>query len=520
MLYEASRWHSQRRRIELHYSDSMMKYLMSGTVLPPVIDHRLALELFFDDSRDKQERRPPTPDIPCRYWHLSNPGDLEEIRTTAAADVIDTHQIFSSLSRLAIIAYAQDNEGAEAKTQENVPVEYLFHQVNITLRRWQADLTDWRSTTTLDLHKHAKLTSLLTKQSTSAAFLPEFKLLPDHHKTKVIHILNTELWGFLSKFIGSGKYRYLLNQTTDNDGLNLLQKLNHGRVTPSVHAGASILNRLTEMMQKPGHPWEQYRSHISELEDDYIEATGNNFPTDLVRLALTDRTRLQSFYGPVITILETRTALGQADLPYDAPGKEISITSLMESHQQNNQKDYNNYLAKQGRRNKALRKPHRNASANMAEAKGNNSNRFNKSNRRSNANRNRDATPKSFNCTWCKKHRPDKPTTHREHDCRIKADHQNTVCDICNARGHPAKFCPNSKGRAHNCEETKQSPNNFPVSGPQYQPLTKHGLAPEDELCAAEAQRAIKNAHEQLKTRGVKGARFKVIYLDGRERHS
>ena len=52
-------------------------------------------------------------------------------------------------------------------------------------------------------------------------------------------------------------------------------------------------------------------------------------------------------------------------------------------------------------------------------------------------------------CRWCKKYRPGKQTNHSSQDCRIKADHLQTVCDICSQKGHPTRFCPQKAHQAH-----------------------------------------------------------------------
>ena len=486
----------------------MIGYLIEGKLIAPNLNETLALHLLLDDSRAPADKPDLPYAVPLRFWHATN---LQTLNTLIDNDISnqDLPSLFEDLEDNARELYAASLDGEEPGV-EHTPPRFYTQAAATTLHAWHTATNEWRKANPSDTSKHLKLVSLLTKGSESAAHIFEYHMLPEYQQYYVVTQLNADLWSFLTSYIGTGKHRHLITESLPNNGLDLLRILDKGRINPSIQAGASILAHLQTIRMHPGTSWDQFHTILLELEDDYFQATDSKFPSSLMRLALTSKRRLQSFYEPVCKTIETREAVGHPDLPLTAPGDELSVASLMASYQLQNPDLYKRYLRKTRRTRPDAAQAHMAEPKRPSRPRPRQPQRGKPNNRRTNP-----SSSKTFNCTWCKKHRPDCPTSHYERECRIKKDCLRTACDICQQIGHPAKFCPNSTGRAHNCEETKQQPNCH-VRPPVQ--LTRHGFAhPEDELNAAEAQRAIKNAHDTLKARGVNGARFKVIYLDEAE---
>ena len=512
LIFKPSEWAAHYRIIKAYFGDSMMKYLLSKSVTSPLFDRDLSRELMNDEGRE-QNGRPPLPGsaVPYRFWHLNTNELLAEF---AAATANEEFAVF----RDQLIHLHNEEAGDEVDVGDQEQAAFVPAPVDITSRahqsivNWYTDTLAWRvaNNNNPDYNKVQKLHDLLRKAGDHADFLPEWVHRPVHMRTFVFDQLNTKLFGFFQKYIGTKSHRHIIERAKDNDGLDVLEKLQHVHLLPSTQSGQAYLTKLTTASQPNGITWDAYRSLISDIESDYHETTGKNLPEDLVRLALTQR--VAPFYAPVITLLNQRDAVGEPELPLTSVDGSLSIAKLMRNCERQHPAKFKKYTkrGKQSRHNRGM------ASANAAESKGPRRN----SNRRPNSD-----GPKEFKCSWCKRHRPGKPTSHSERDCRIKLDHLTTLCDICNGVGHPAKFCPNKTGRANRAEESKSANpsksakrasnrnRNRNKSSRSGQRLTNQGLAAIDELYAAEAVQALKAAHEQCKRRGIKGARFKITMI-------
>ena len=477
----------------------MIKYLLERKITSPLFDRDLARELMDDEGRE-QENRPDLPaasNVPYRFWHLNTADTLDEFIAQS------NNENFNTIRLQLIAAHNQAGAGEEAQVQVEEQAAFepqrdaIQQRAHGTIVRWYNATKEWRENNASDIHKVQKLIDLLRKAGNNASYLPQWTHQPIHIRTFVFDALNTKLYGFFQNYVGTNTYRHILERSKDNDGLDVLDKLQHVGLLPSTQSGQHYITQLAEAKQPHGISWDAYRSLITEIEDNYTETTGKQLPDDLVRLALTQR--VSPFYRPVITILNQQEALGKAELPLKSTDGTLSVAKLMRSHERQNPIDFQKYL----KRNKP-RRARGMASANIAE---------------------RQDELREL-CKWCKRFRPGKPTNHLEKDCNIKKDHLQTICDVCHGKGHPTKFCPNSKGRANQAEESKAAKpapqrrkrsnrnrrrNNSSRSG---QRLTSHGLADQDELYAAEAMKALKHAHKQCEQRGIKGARFKITMIN------
>ena len=487
----------------------MVKYLLSKQMASPPFNRDLSRELMNDEGREPAGRPAlPGPAVHYRHWHLNTAAHRAEF---IAATANDDFSIFANQ----LIELHNDEDGEDVDVDDNEQAAFVPAPVDVTIRahdsivNWYAATQAWRNDNPTDYNKVQKLYDLLRKSGDNADFMGEWVHRPVHMRTFVFDQLNTKLFGFFQNYIGTNTHRHIIERAKDNDGLDVLEKIQHEHLLPSTQSGQVYLTKLTTASQPNGITWDAYRSMISDIESDYHETTGKDLPDDLVRLALTQR--VAPFYAPVITLLNQRDAVGDPELPITSVDGSLSIAKLMRNCERQHPAEFKKYTkrGKQARRIRGM------ASANIAEQKGPRRN----SNRRSNAD-----GPKEFKCSWCKRHRPGKPTSHSERDCRIKADHLNTQCDICNGVGHPARFCPNKTGRANRAEESKSAnPNKKRASNRNRnktkpsrsgQRLTNQGLAAMDELYAAEAVKALKTAHEQCKRRGIKGARFKITMIN------
>ena len=527
LCYHPSQWVDHLRKIKAHFGGTMLKYLLNRQVGSPNFNRELSYALLDDEARTLAGRPafPPIDDVHYRFWHHNTADTLDAFLAEC------TNVQFLTFRDAAIAAHgnvdvvAEDGEAGEDDQAAYEPTHAeLAALAHASIVDWHQQTVAWRANNSSDPHKLQKLMDLLTKTGSHANYLPRWVQLPIHLKTYVFDQLNTTLYGFFQTYVGTKAYRYIIEQSIDNDGLSVLTNLEHGRILPSSLSGQTYMIKITQIVQPPGTSWNAYRSIIQELQDDYNQATGANLPSELVYLALT--ARLQYFYQPVVNLLDQREKMGHPQLPLTLatcargfPNDKMSIQKLMCKHEVQHPEKFRKYLSKKRRSqrpNQRVASAH-NAMERRGPKKGANRHQSNKP-----------SGPKEFKCAWCKRHRPGKPTSHTERDCRIKADHRETICDICHGKGHPSKFCPNTKGHAHQAEESKVSrSNNKPNKGrrnnrgrpnkPIMTPsryLTNQGLAAHDELNAAEAVRAIKCAHDQLKHRGVKGARFKITMLD------
>ena len=523
LFYQPTYWVDHLRKIKAHFGATMLKYLLSRQIGSPNFNRDLSYELLDDESRNLADRPafPPIANVHYRFWHHNTADTLDAFLAEC------TNVEFLSFRDAAIAAHGnvdveaeeEEAEGEDAQAAYEPSHAELAGLAHASIVNWYQQTVAWRGGNPSDPHKLQKLTDLLTKAGNHANYLPRWVQLPIHLKTYVFDQLNTTLYGFFQTYVGTKAYRYIIEQSIDNDGLSVLTNLEHGRILPSSLSGQTYMVKITQIVQPPGTSWNAYRSIIQELQDDYFQAAGTTLPSELVYLALTNR--LQYFYQPVVNLLDQREKMGHPQLPLTLAScdpalhnEKMSVQKLMCKHEVQHPEKFRKYLSKKRRSqrpNQRVASAH-NAMEHRGPKKGANRHKSNKP-----------SGPKEFNCAWCKRHRPGKPTSHTERDCRIKADHRETTCDICHGKGHPAKFCPNTKGHAHRAEESKVSHSNKPNKGRRNNRgrpnkpnryLTSQGLAAHDELNAAEALKAIKCAHDQLKHRGVKGARFKITMLD------
>ena len=521
LTYHPAFWVDHLRQIKAHFGSTMLKYLLSHEMASPNFNRELALELLDDEARSSDQRPafPSIANVHYRFWHLNTDDSLE------AFLALCTNVQFLSFRDAAVAAHGNvdvdadvDGDGDDQAAYEPTHAE-LAGLAHASIVDWHNRTVIWRNDNPSDPHKLQKLVDLLSKAGNSASYLPRWMLQPIHLKTFIFDQLNTTLYGFFQTYVGTKAYRYIIEQSIDNDGLSVLANLEHGRILPSPASGQAYMVKITQIAQPPGTSWNAYRSTIQELQDDYLKAAGTELPSELVYLALT--ARLQYFYQPVVNILDQREKMGQPQLPLTsvkpAPN-DMSVQKLMCKHEVQHPTMFRKYLSKKKRSkssNIKMASAH-NATEHRGPKKGASRHKSNKS-----------SGPKEFKCAWCRRHRPGRSTKHHERDCRIKADHQNSTCEICDQKGHPSRFCPNTKGHANAAEESKASCSNFNSNSKSNkgrrnrgrrhksnQYLTSQGLAAHDELNAAEALRAIKCAHDQLKHRGVKGARFKITMLN------
>ena len=246
----------------------------------------------------------------------------------------------------------------------------------------------------------------------------------------------------------------------------------------------AVLAKIIAAKQLHGQEYSAYAQYVQDLCHDYEEATGGlQVDEPLRRLALTQR--IIDFYKPVMDSIRTNDLTQGITTPLRGEG---SILDAMTRYEIDHQKEFRQLRKKKPRPSKGDRDKREQANAAQSQGK------------------------KTFTCTWCAEFRPGEPTSHKEKDCRIKAQHLNVVCDVCGQKGHPSRYCQSGKpGRANQADEDSKSIAS--TRSRRSTTLKRYVERADDELNAAEAMKALKAAHKRNKKKGKKSL-FTITRVD------
>ena len=509
LVYCTDQWH-RHKHVILHYfaSSPLCHAILKGNVSPPPMGLPMAVALLQDDARiANQHPRPPRPtEISPIYWGCTNNAEFEAARASLSimdpgkfplsdyrvgpqdlsvkwkqaqvfhgrTDYMPTetngmyddssflpvrtieqrayyayHQAAAAAAARALdqLRVAEAGEPADAKEAEaEAPAGPIIQPVHpleraqLMVAKFNQDTKTWRSNCSVNILQKAKLQQFITKTMDSATALAEYHSSEPHIQRLLYTEANSLLFDFFRKYVPhSMEYLIPERAKSNRDGYLIYKTLNSKTTMPSVNSGARLLQRITKARQKPGETYEAFAFRILyDLGGKYEEASGKRADRAIQRMVLTEN--VSSFYAAPMQAIITQDTLKGSPTPIE--GSSGSITAVMRAYENANRTDFTKYLEKSKKKKKRAGGPR--DQANMA---------------RGGRPRRNPGEPLTTLCTWCKKFRPEAPTKHKSSDCRIRKDHLQTICEVCQQRGHPAKWCPSKEGRAHLAEnETQDSP--------------------------------------------------------------
>ena len=495
LKYNPKHWEAHKYIITNHFGDSMCGAVLNGDLQAPEIDPGLATALLTDMSRGGTPPNPPLLD--SAYWACTSEQELGDLALErdgeSAFDAFITAKQSTKKAKPAkkggkATVKQEDGQQSEEEDDDEQRASQEFvaacRLAWAALETYRAQLAQFRADNpVVDFIKHQKLVSQINNSLDSATGVYEFDIFPIHIRYKIYAELNTKIYSFLNKFIGRD-YKYLKQGIPHNDGLALYQRCNIKQSKPSPVSGQAVLAKIIAAKQQAGQEYSAYAQYIQDLCNDYEEATGGlTVDEPLRRLALTQR--IIDFYKPVMDSIRTNDLTQGHITPLRGEG---SILQAMTRYEIDHQKEFRQLRKKKPRPSKGDRDKREQANAAQSQGK------------------------KTFTCTWCAEFRPGEPTSHKEKDCRIKAQHLNVVCDVCGQKGHPSRYCQSGKpGRANQADEDSKSIAS--TRSRRSTTLKRYVERADDELNAAEAMKALKAAHKRNKKKGKKSL-FTITRVD------
>jgi len=495
LKYHPKHWEAHKYIITNHFGDSMCGAVLNGTLQAPEIDPGLATALLTDMSRGGTPPNPPLLD--AAYWACTSEQELGDLALERDGETAfdaflaakqSTKQGKSAKKSSKAAVKQEDGKQSDEEDDDEQQASQEFvaacRQAWAALETYRAQLAQFRADNpVVDFIKHQKLVSQINNSLDSATGVWEFGIFPIHIRYKIYAELNTKIYSFLNKFIGRD-YKYLKQGIPHNDGLALYQRCNIKQSKPSPVSGQAVLAKIIAAKQLAGQEYSAYAQYIQDLCNDYAEATGGlQVDEPLRRLALTQR--IIDFYKPVMDSIRTNDLTQGIITPLRGEG---SILDAMTRYEIDHQKEFRQLRKKKPRPSKGDRDKREQANAAQSQGK------------------------KTFTCTWCAEFRPGEPTSHKEKDCRIKAQHLNVVCDVCGQKGHPSRYCQSGKpGRANQADEDSKSIAS--TRSRRSTTLKRYVERADDELNAAEAMKALKAAHKRNKKKGKKSL-FTITRVD------
>ena len=495
LKYNPKHWEAHKYIITNHFGDSMCGTVLNGDLQAPEIDPGLATALLTDMSRGGTPPNPPLLD--SAYWACTSEQELGDLALEregeSAFDAFITAKQSTKKAKPAkkggkATVKQEDGQQSEEEDDDEHRVSQEFvtacRQAWAALETYRTQLAEFRAENpVVDFIKHQKLVSQINNSLDSATGVYEFDIFPIHIRYKIYAELNTKIYSFLNKFIGRD-YKYLKQGISHNDGLALYQRCNIKQSKPSPVSGQAVLAKIIAAKQLAGQEYSAYAQYIQDLCNNYEEATGGlQVDEPLRRLALTQR--ITSFYKPVMDSIRTNDLTQGIITPLRGEG---SILDAMTRYEIDHQKEFRQLRKKKPRPSKGDRDKREQANAAQSQGK------------------------KTFSCTWCAEFRPGEPTSHKEKDCRIKAQHLNVKCDVCGQKGHPSRYCQSGNpGRATKADEDSKSIAS--TRSRRSTTLKRYVERADDELNAAEAMKALKAAHKRNKKKGKKSL-FTITRVD------
>ena len=497
LKYDPKTWESQKYAILAHFGGDMCGYVLSGDIQKPEVQPALAIDLLADMSRGGT---PPTqPNIDPIYLACSSHADLSAIgfaREGPGAFKTETPSAASTPGGSNVKKEPQDQSSpGEAKSDLGEDPDQPEHGNKYTKAAWDK-LNEYHSALAqfrtdhpvVDFMKHQKLCSYITSSLDSATGAQDFNLFEVHIQYKVYAELNNKIYQFLNKFIGKD-YKYLKQDIAKNDGIELYRRCNIKQAKPSATSGQAVVKRMINARQHRGQEYSAYYQYIMDICSDYEEATGGLTIDDtLIRLALTER--ISDFYKPIMDNISTNDLTQKNITPLCGEG---SIVEAMTQYEITHAKEFRQLRKKREKKPRNRRERANAASDNKRQPR---------------HQQKGDDYVMSFDCAWCKKFRPGKPTSHTDDKCKIKADYINMTCHVCEQKGHPSKFCQDGqKGRANHADDNRSVASSRSTRS---HALKRYVEPNADELNSAEAIKAIKRSHKTNKKSG-RARRYKVI---------
>ena len=495
LSYDPNRWEAHKYIILAHFSATMARSALEGTIECPAINPGLASQLLTDVSRSSSSKAaPPDPPaaIPPDFWHIENEDEFARYAYHKMGDAafISTY----------IPNEDETKDGYEPPKFDPIPPTQPFdvdpeydYKTKFTshawtsLVQWHAKLTEYRAANPQNFLAGCKVQSYIKDSAKDPNGAMYYANQPAHIQFAIYSEINTLIYVFLSKYIGR-TYKFLFLGIADNDGVSLFERLDLKQTKPSASSGQDLLIKIGKAHQLPGQEYSQYFQYVMDLSEEYESASGEAMPPSLVRLALTHTDRVNEFYKPILTSISADDSKSGTDTPLDGQG---SIRMMILDYEKKHKKAFKEAMR---------RKKPRRRDDDEAHAANSNNQRNNQRNNRNN-NGNRDRGQLTYTCTWCAKFRPGEPTSHNVDDCRIKADYVDMICQNCKQRGHPARLCPDKTGRANQADEDDDSRSTRSSSSSRSRRLRRPR---KDLLFYADAKKALKTANTKAKKEGKK----------------
>ena len=527
LRYKADLFHLHKRTIERHFHSSQVcSAILEGDIQRPPMDLNMAVLLLEDDARPQADR-PDFPDqsqISPAFWRCTTQGEFNRVRSLLPttdtgkfpmSDYRISHRDLSSKWRshksfhglrgdlpslpkdkgdssnflpldtldqrayephyMALAAYLAG--GGEAKSgdeddEDDQPVHPL--QAALTnVQEFNNNLAEWRAGAQTNLGTKHRLQQYVTKAVTSATALAEYKAAAPHIKSLMYQEANNEIFDFLCNYIPH-QTQYIIPDSVSRtrDGRALWFILKESRDMHSVNAGAHLFQTISKATQQRGEPYEKFMYRIiHDLGEKYRAASGKEIDRDVQYMVLTEN--ITQFYSPAMRSIATSDALSGDITPLEGPR---SISAMMKNYEKANSNAFKNYQSKYKppKFNRSFKhRPRLNGQKDQANVADGSRPRTPRNDRNRSPRHNSPRggmTPQNpvFKCRWCKKYRPGKQTNHSSQDCRIKADHLQTVCDICSQKGHPTRFCPQKAHQAHVASSRRASSPRTKPKGESY----------------------------------------------------
>ena len=255
--------------------------------------------------------------------------------------------------------------------------------------------------------------------------------LPQWKRYFLYKAANNKLYKTLSGFVGQNVGKHTVFLTCDiGDGKTLWDNICEDALAATTNNAAHLLSDFIDIKMELFETYKQYHKRVLDKAAEYKKTAGKPLDFDLITLALSKEEKLPKRYHQELEHIRHDDAKSGAKPP----------TTTEESLERcKTYLTYMDAIDKQPKVMKAIEQAQEGISSTRRR-------------RRRGERANAAGEGKSQTCGWCKKHFPERWTTHKESECRTKAEFlankggsdkdADIICYNCGQKGHKERDCP------------------------------------------------------------------------------